>query len=290
MNVEQFANYFRILGHHVVETKSAYWYNVNQRAFNSIPFHRLLQPTPDEFSALWRSGGALVARYPTHADSQVGQASYMFVCRNKNYDLEQFSANTRSHTRRGLKNCEIRRIEFDFLAKEGLALHVSTLNRQGYTIPTTVTERWQRTCAAAAQTPDFEAWGAFIDNQLAALAVGFLIENCYQVSTVRSQKELLKHYPNNALIYHVTHTAINRPEVDFVSYGVESLNDSLEGLVKFKVDMGYELMTIKQHAIFHPWLRPLVRGSRSLILRVAEARPANLTLQKIKGLVRFATA
>jgi hypothetical protein len=290
MNVEHLVNYFEKMGHSVLQTDSACWYNVNRGAYNSIPFHRLIEPTSDELRELWRTRRVAVVRYPTDVRSALGQSSYMFVVRNKEYDLEGLSSNTRSHTRRGLKNCTVRQVDFPFLAHEGLSLHVSTLNRQGYDIPATIKEYWERICLVAGETPDFEAWGAFVGDQLAALAIGFVIEDCYQVSTVRSQKELLKYYPNNALIFEITRQAIERSEIKLVSYGVESLNDSLEGLVKFKVDMGYELMPIKQHTVFHPILQPIVRRTKGWIVGLADKRPNNLMLQKVKGLIRFATA
>jgi hypothetical protein len=287
MDAATFAEFFREQGHRVVQTHSAYWYDVARRAFNSVPFHRLITPEKEELAQLWRDGGALLARYPTPAQ-EASASSYMFVCRKKGYSIEDLSANARSHTRRGLKRCEIQRIDFDLVANEGFEVNISTLVRQGRDLSGAEDRKWRTMCEVAARTPDCEAWGAFIDDQLAALVVGFLVEDCYQVSTVRSRQDLLKHYPNNALLYEVTRLALSRPEVRLASYGVESLQSQLSSLVHYKLSMGYEQMPINQQVTFRPALRPFVKLGVPAVNWMADRRPNNPTLRKVQGLLRFA--
>ena len=50
-------------------------------------------------------------------------------------------------------------------------------------------------CDVAARHPMMEAWGGFVGGALAVFAVCFQVEDCFQISTVRSDSELLSSYP-----------------------------------------------------------------------------------------------
>jgi hypothetical protein len=229
----------------------------------------------------------MVIRYPVALEDS-GYPSYRVICRNKDYDLPSLSSKARNQTRRGLENCTISRVEFDFLAREGFDLFTSTLVRQGRKIPKDLKNYWTTYCTNAAKTQGFDAWGAFFNDKLAAFIVAFEMEGCYNIFIQRSLREALKYYSNNALVFTVTQEALARPEIEEVSYGFESLQQELEGLIHFKVGMGFIKQPIKQRITLRPSLRPVLGLSGPFISHIAAKFPEKEFWRKLNGVIKFA--
>ena len=72
-------------------------------------------------------------------------------------------------------------MEFSALAETGHRLNEETWQRQGRGETGLSRKHWQRYCQAAANAPDMEAWGAFVEGRLAAFVVCALVERCYNI-------------------------------------------------------------------------------------------------------------
>jgi hypothetical protein len=142
--------------------------------------------------------------------------------------------------------------------------------------------------AALAECPAYEAWGAFVDDRLAAYMVTLWVEDWAHILVERSTTALLKHYPNNALVYTVTNELLSRPGVEVVSYGWEPLSASHASLEQFKLSMGFSKEAVRQCIVLRPWLRPLAnRPIRHAIGRLAAMKPDTHRLQQVAGMLRF---
>lgn len=287
MDAEVFGQFMQRLGYRIIKTASAYWYNVGPLCYLNFPFHRTIMPTSEELSVLWRSPRVMVVRYSTDLEGR-GYSSYRFVCRSRDYDLHSLPSNVRNQVRTGLKKCKVRLIDYDLLMREGLDVYVDTMRRQSRKVTDDLAEYWRRYCEAAALTPGMEAWGAFVGNELAAYLIGFIMDGCYNIFIHRSHRDLLGHYPNNALVYTVVQSALERTEIDEVSYGLESLQSELDGLVRFKIGMGFTKEPIRQSVVFRPLIHPVIKVSAGVIFGIARKYPDNEAFRKLSGLTRFA--
>jgi len=273
MRAEQFAEFWRRQGHRVVETASCFWYNAQPFSFLSIPYHRDTDPASDELARVFFGGPALAARFFPADGSEPNRG--LFVCSERDYSLSSLDKKARNQTRRGLENCTVEEIHFDYLADHGQAINLDTSTRQGRS-PQVINERqWRRYCQAAAALPDFEAWGAFVRGQLAAFMVTALVEDWLNILHQASATGALPFYPNNALTFTVTSLKLACPQVAGVSYGLKSLEDTSR-LDHFKLQMGYRLKPRGDRVVLHPLLRPLVRlGGKRFIEGMAKRHPAS---------------
>jgi hypothetical protein len=233
-------------------------------------------------------GPAFALRYPMTPDKS-GPRGGMYVCSNRNYDIQALtSQNVRSRTRRGLARCRIEQIDFTYLAQHGHALTAETTLRQMGKMPSTTEAEWHLFCENASRSPDFEAWGAFVEDRLATFIVGMLVEDCYYIHLQKSASDLLKYYPNNALLFTVMKTKLACPEVGYISHGPKALAVG-KGLDYFKTSMGFEMQPYTDHVVFNPLVKPFLMWKGDAVVdRLVQRYPDNLFWQRASRALRVA--
>lgn len=287
MQASELAQFFRSIGNRIIRTESCYWYNPKPFLFKSLPIHRFVDPSPTELAQVMIKGPAFAMRYPKTADKP-GPRGGMYVCSNRDYDFPALSQNVRSRTRRGLARCRIEQIDFDYLAQHGHALTTETTFRQMGTAPSATEEEWKLFCANASRSKDFEAWGAFVEDRLATFIVAMLVEDCYYIHLQKSASDLLKYYPNNALLFTVMKTKLACPEVGYISHGPKALAVG-KGLDYFKTSMGFELQPYADHVVFNPLVKPFLMWKGDAVVdRLVQRYPDNLFWQRASRALRVA--
>jgi len=273
-------------GFTVHRSPNGWWYEAGPRFLLGVPTHRALTIDPAEAKQVLRATGALGLRYVA-ADPACGRSSWQMVATGTDYDLSQFSSNTRSKVRRGLKQNTVRPISGAELAKVGEQAFRDTVERQGragrYGI-----ERWHRMLEAADATPGIEIWSAWHDDVMAAYLLVMVFDDGCEFYEARSRNDTLRFYPNNALIYTVTCEMLKERGVEEITFGIEGLEE-LGSLDAFKLAMGYTKKPIRQHVIFHPALQAAlsVRPLRSALALMARRPQASAFWRRAEGLLEL---
>jgi len=279
MQAAEVAKFFSSIGDRVIRTESCYWHNPQPFMYRSLPVHRFVDPSQAEIAKVLMLGPALAVRYPKLPEAG-GPRGGMFVCYDRDYDFGSLSQNVRSRTRRGLARCRIAQISFEYLSTHGYALTEETTLRQMGKKPNSSLEEWQRFCSNAGRLPDFEAWGAFVEDRLATFIVAMLVEDCYYIHLQKSASDLLKFYPNNALLFAVMKTKLACPEVGFISHGPKALAVG-KGLEYYKTSMGLEVQPCTERIVFNPLIKPFLNWKGDAIVgRLARRYPDNLFWQR----------
>ncbi|MBV9766245.1 MAG: hypothetical protein JOZ48_15470 [Acidobacteriaceae bacterium] len=283
MNAAEFAHFWELRGHRVVETKSAYWYNQQALFYLSIPYHRAISPSLSEQARVWIDGPAIGLRFPAISAGE-GRPGGLFLCSNRDYNFGLLEKKARNQVRRGLENCVIEQIDFAYLAKRGLELHLETLARQQRHGGSMVEKQWLRMCEVAARTRDCQAWGALVNGQLAAFMATALVEKYFTILEQCSATAYLAHYPNNALVFSVTKEKLKDPRIEYVSYGLKSLENTV-GLDHFKHQMGFQLKEWQDTIVFNPILKPFIGSkSRRIIDAIAHRFPKSELWRKARAM------
>lgn len=271
MTHSEFSMFLREQGHKVIETDTCCWYDYRPFVFLSVPNHRPLIPTRDQLARVLIGGPAIALRFPTVPQDGSRKAGIL-VCRERGYDFGSLHPKARNQTRRGLENCVVDRIYFDQLADLGHALNVDTFRRQGKDPRSLTPATWRQFCETARRFPDFEAWGAWVRDKLAAFCVTALVEDCLNIHTQSSATEFLNFYPNNALTFAVTKQKIASPGVNMVCYGVKTLTRPT--LDEYKLRMGFEALEFSERVMFNPLVQPLLSlGGNKIVHWLAKRRP-----------------
>lgn len=286
MNVEIFAEWLRRQGHSVVKTKNSYWFDASPRVYQAFPYNWVIQPTEEELLSLLREKRALALRYSTTLNYPVGCISYHTVCDHPKYTLNNLSGRSRQNVRKGLKNCSIKQLSFEYMAKNGWLLENDTASRQGRNTMINK-DQWRRRYLAAADLPGFETWGALVDDRLVAALLIVQIEDCYEIISQQSLRTYLKKRVNHALTFEVTQELMKRNGTRFIHYGVQSL-DAPETVDEYKILLGYRAKAVRQRVVFHPMVAPLFnKFSYEVVRWIRGGMHKNVFMRKSEGFMRF---
>jgi hypothetical protein len=278
------AAFLERLGHRVIRSESCYWYDQASRFWLAFPHSQPIAPDRAELGRVFTATRSFGVRFVGRPEDP-GRASYALMLDDPNYDLESLSANTRSKVRRGLKQCEVKRVDATFVRAHGQAANDDTLRRTGFTRDV---YEWNRYWDAVAATPDVAVWGALREGQLLAYLVAVPVEGCADILVARSSDDGLRYYPNNALLFTATRDLLRLPGINRILFGLESL-EAVTGVDAFKEAMGFTRRPIRQRIVFHPLAEPFARAR--LTARIARAlarRPsAGVFWRKLEGLLVF---
>jgi len=285
MNVENFSEWLRRQGHEVFKTESSYWYEAGPRVLQAFPHNWIIQPTETELRELLVNRGALALRYSTSMDASDGRVSY-HVVQHSPYILDNLSIKTRYEIRQAMKNSRIEQISFSKLAKEGWTLQKDTLTRQGRLKSMRQTD-WEKLCLSAEGLPGFEAWGAIVEDELAAAMMTARINDSYIGLYVISHQKYFKVRINNGLYFVATSGMLSMNGVREVFLGYQSL-DAPESNDDFKFHMNFKATPVRQRVVFHPMFAPMVNKVSHFVLASLRHRfPGNNTICKAEGMVRY---
>jgi hypothetical protein len=285
LDAQRLAAFYERSGVRIAQSQSAWWYEAAPRFLLALPSHRELVLPPAEASELIRRERLAGLRYISGAG---GRPSFQIVCDAADYNLEQLSANTRSKVRRGLSRNEIRRISGRELAALAESAFVETMERQNRA-STSAVETWKRMLAAADDEPAIEIWTSWHEGEFASYLIAVRIDDVCEFFQARSVNRLLKHYPNNALIYTLTEEMLVRRGVREVTFGIES-PEPVEELDAFKLQMGFRKKAVLQRVVFHPALRAafMLAPIRRFVLSSGGRPTADVRLRKLAGILKFA--
>jgi hypothetical protein len=281
-----FAEWLRRQGHKVVRTESSYWYDASNHVYQAFPFHWIIHPSEQEINDFMRSNRAIALRYSTSIDNPTGFFSYHVVYEKPPYRIEDLDRRSRQNIRHGLKNCRVEQISFEQLALKGWQLECDTIDRQ-HRGAAVKEEAWKRRCLAAVDLPGFEAWGAFVEDHLAATLLTFQMDDCCEMITQQCDREFLAARVNNALTYVVAETISKRPGLSSMFYALQSL-DASPTVDEYKFRMGFYPKPVRQCVQFNPLVRPLVNQTSYAMLGWLHRKiQGNETLAKAEGIFRF---
>jgi len=286
MNPDIFAEWLRRQGHHVVRTSSSYWQDQGFRIYQAFPYHWIIEPGEGEIRQLLNQTQALGLRYSTPLSAAQGYISYHVVYENGEYRLADLPKKARYDVRKGLKHCKVEPISMERMAREGWKLRAETLIRQGRT--RAENPNWWRTlCQTAADLEGIEAWGALIDNKLAASLLAITCDRCCSILYQQSRTEFLSEGVNNALTFVFTETVLQRSNVHEIFYGLHSL-DAPASVDKYKFRMNFVPNPVRQRVVFSPWISPFLnRGSLSISRFAQRYLSGNTVLSKAEGMMHF---
>jgi len=285
MNAENFAEWYRRQGHHVIQTRSSYWFDAGPRVYQAFPLGWLIEPSDMELSEMMKKYKVLSLRYSTPLEAPVGKVSYHVTLLNP-YNIDVLRSQARNAVKRGLSKCEIERISFERVANEGWMLQHDTLERQGR-LSSMTKDDWRRICLAAIGLDGFEVWAAIIDNGLAASLIIGRIGDTFYVPYAFSHRKYLDMYVNNALFYSVSCNLLAREGINSIFFTVQSL-DAPKTVDDFKFRMGLNAKAVRQRVVFHPILEPFITKSFHRVINMASKRyPKKASLAKVEGMIRF---
>lgn len=233
------------------------WLCSNRRLSPVVPPHVPIKVDRDIVKGALKSTGALVAVWNESWDVEEG-LWWCIACDDKNYGMDSISSkNRRKHTKRGLSNCEIRRLSTDEFARDGYAVHRASRAAYRENAEDVSEERFQKDLRRNAEYPGRETWGAFYDDALIAYVSCVVVDDCVYRMSSKSIPQMRMHNPNEALVFATTsHFMLERQMACIVS-GWRVL-DHPTNIQSFMIDMGFRRVYCPLCCEFSPLARVLL--------------------------------
>lgn len=286
MNAEVFSEWISLQGHRVVRTADSYWFDQGPRAFQSFPYHHLINPSRRDLTNFLLKEKAFCLRFSAPVNSRLGAISYHIVYESPVYDIQMLDRRTRQNIRKGLSQCRIEQISIKRLADEGFGLEADTADRQSRTLGI-AQKAWREKFLYAERLPGFEAWGALVNGRLKATLFTFQMDDCCYMLHAQCDRQCMPLRINNALSYVVTKSMMERSTVNSTFYGLQSL-DASPGVDEFKFRMGYSARPVRQCVAFHPLLSVFLnRFSHYALSYLVTKYPRKCFLSKFEGMLRL---
>jgi hypothetical protein len=255
MSLADYVRFHERLGKHVVWLDGIPFSEYRRRFLWSLPRFREYTVSEAQVRRLLgrRALGAIAI-----TSQRTERRAALCVANAADYGLMSLQKKTRNRTRRGLENCEIRRIGWDEMQARGLEINREALSRQGRSAQLGDHAWWRDQCEASAEFDAVQAWGAYVGGELASY-VHLIIHAEDSTGTGRpvanvmhfmSGNAHLRSYPNEALIFTITNDLLEGG-CEFVVLG--SVSDD-EHLFAWKRHMGYAIRSSSYHVVASPLL------------------------------------
>ncbi len=206
---------------------------------------------------LWE--GALGVAYPCREGNRV--VTFLKAYKGE-YDLKDLHSSKRNQTRRGIENCEVKRIDWEQMRTCGLDINRSALKRQGRKSSGLNSAKWwDRQCRVSSKFQDVLAWGCFVENDLTGYVHVMLHDGIPEdgqtarvasVAHFMTDSRHLRSYPNEALIFTVTKSLLEEHGCSWVLLGTSSDDPQLS---MWKRHMGFKEDKVPFIIMINPLLR-----------------------------------
>lgn len=227
--------------------------------------------------------GLLLARWTDCWDLPYEAQWWWTCCDRKDYDVDTVeSPRGRRDIRKGLRSCQVRMISLDELLASGWKAYGQAHRSYGFNTPR---HRFEVIMSNLSRYPGTEFWAAFVDQTLAAFASCQVIDNAVVLGVAKSDPELRRFCPNNALFYTFTKEYLVNRSVSYVTNGCRTLlhDTTINDLL---VRMGYRRVYARVNVELSRCAK-LAWHSRTLLQVASRLRPKHLTLQKFNGFVKL---
>jgi hypothetical protein len=182
---------------------------------------------------------ALLAYWTDQWDSEHSEW-WWTCCDNRNYNIENIeNSSGKRGIRKGISYCSVRRIDANDFADMAYSLYTKALESYGLKnskIPSK--DEYKQTIIKQSKYSGFELWGAFVKEQLAAFSTCIIIDGAVNLGSTKSDPELHKYYPNNALFYNITRHYLQKKNILYVTNGYRTLLHPTS-INDFLIRMGY---------------------------------------------------
>ena len=180
----------------------------------------------EEASRALRSLGGMLLR-TTSGFRPAGAASewYAVICRNFTPIESVASSNTRSKLRRGLRNCEARRITCEELVESGYEPYRRAFERYGGSEGPDSRASWEARMMASEGFDDIvHHWGVLCDGRLAGFSSNYVFGNTeVAYSTLKFHPDHLRKYGSYALFHKMNEYYLGERRVAYVNDGFRSI-------------------------------------------------------------------
>ncbi|MBT8379751.1 MAG: hypothetical protein KJN64_11005 [Ignavibacteria bacterium] len=219
---------------------------------NDVPWHvqnRILTPLQMphknlsldklKLSVEMAKSNSILAHWTDKWDSSESEW-WWICCDSKNYDIKNIkNSRGRRGIRKGLEHCEVKKINSGEFPELAYNLYVKSLKSYGVKDKNIFSKNeYYSYVKRLSKYRGYELWGSFVDNKLAAFAACVVLDDAVLLGSTKSDPEMHKFNPNNALFYIITKYYLTSMNTKYITNGHRTLVHKTS-IDEFLTRMGY---------------------------------------------------
>lgn len=161
-------------------------------------------------------------RWPSQWDKNEASA-FWYVIKDDYKGFEEFSRNTRSKIRRGLKKNVVRQVEKKELKKQGYQVYKMAFSRYNKSHRSLNRHKFFQRLEDL-DSEQYEFWGVYQGNVLTAYAEIRKLEDVINTSVLKFHPSYLKDYSSYALLYTLIEHYLDKKKVRYITNGARSIS------------------------------------------------------------------
>ena len=182
------------------------------------------------------------------------QSVFWYIINDKKCDLKDYSVNTRSKIKRGLKKLSVKKISKQELLKSGYSVYKNALERYDVVLQKLNQNEFIKEIDGLDQQWDF--WGVYCsaNKNLVAYSLNRVVDDYCDYSTIKFDPIYLRDYSSYILYYSMNKYYLNENNFKYVNNGTRSISHQTnihDFLIdKFKFRKAYCKMEIEYAPFF----------------------------------------
>ncbi len=164
---------------------------------------------------------AYFARWTSNFDQKDISELWYVICDNK-LELTDYSRNTRSKIRRGLKQCEVKMITKDILQENGYDCYSSAFSKYNTHLSPKIITQFQEEINSFDDSWDF--WGIYHEDILIGYSQNKIIDDYCDYSTIKFHPDYLRCYPSYSLFFTMNQYYLNEKNFKYINDGARSIS------------------------------------------------------------------
>ena len=198
---------------------------------------------------------AFLARWVSEFDC-TRETDFWYIICDKNKDIGEYSVNTRSKINRGLKNCEVRKIEKQEIIINAYEVYEKAFLK--YTTHFAYQNEVRFMQEIKSLGSEWEFFGVYYKGKLVAYCMCDVKDDTCNYSTIKFHPRYLKYYSSYALFYTMNQYYLGNRGLKYVNDGSRNLvhKTNIQGFLIAK--FGFRKAYCKLHVKYIPILRFIV--------------------------------
>jgi hypothetical protein len=221
--------------------------------------------------------GGLWVQWTNGLNSDAAESEWYAVICRKHAELDDIqSGNTRSKIRRGLKRCEVRKVDAEELAKNGYDTYRAALEGYGLSARSILSksafESHEKKDTAFADIR--HQWAVYVEGKMVGFAHNLIYDKTeVDYTMIKLHPDYLKYYTSYALIYKMNEYYLEQEGFEYVSDGSRSILHET-GIQEFLIrKFGFEKAYMNLYVYSRPSLGLIVKMARPFRKWLSKANP-----------------
>ena len=153
------------------------------------------------------------------------KSEWWYVICDKFKDVEEYPSKIRSEIKRGLRNCQVKLVDADFIARHGYDIYIEAFKRYKEVMIEKKDEK--QFINYALSTKSFEDilhwWGVFVRGKLVGYSHNSILGEEVRYAQIKLHPNYLEYYPSYALIYTMNRYYLNEKGFKYINDGNRTL-------------------------------------------------------------------